>query len=473
MAVDNSVWHKLGSPTNIMAPMVDHSDLPFRMLGRKHGVQLCFTPMLHAALFDLNEKYREEMFTTCDEDRPLVVQFCANDPEVLLRAARRVEHQCDAVDINFGCPQAIAKSGYYGAFLQDDWTLISRLVSTLHKNLSVPVTCKIRILDSVEKTVEYARMVEAAGCQLLTVHGRDRSQKGQSTGLANWDVIRAVKEALTIPVFANGNILYHGDVLRCIDSTGVNGVMSAEGLLYNPALFSGHLLPLWLLSEEYLELCAVHPIPVAWIKGHLHKLWHKALPHFTTLRERLNCAANLDDIHAVVVDLKAELQALEKSPSCNVVCPKTQLPIWLCQPFIRPLPPTLSSAEVLLAAQRAQNTATPIIGNAEDWITKGMNPTPIIGKKRRDDGEEGGGTNPKRQKTAAEKKAERVLKSARELCCNFVEGKRCTSFAKSRCIWRFCQQCCRQANQVCEPHRTVPRKQSTIAQPDTSCESSD
>lgn len=97
----------------------------------------------------------------------------------------------------------------------------------MHAELDVPVTCKIRIFPSVEKTVRYARMLQEAGCQMLTVHGRLREQRGQATGLADWDQIRAVVEALDIPVIANGNILFHDDIQRCLDYTKACGVMTA------------------------------------------------------------------------------------------------------------------------------------------------------------------------------------------------------------------------------------------------------
>jgi tRNA-dihydrouridine synthase 1 len=100
-------------------------------------------------------------------DGPLFVQFCANDPDILLAAARMVEPFCDAVDLNLGCPQGIAKKGKYGAFLMDDLKLIERLVRTLDERLErVPITCKIRVFETVEKTVEYAKMVEAAGASV-------------------------------------------------------------------------------------------------------------------------------------------------------------------------------------------------------------------------------------------------------------------------------------------------------------------
>uniref|UniRef100_T1J7A8 DUS-like FMN-binding domain-containing protein n=1 Tax=Strigamia maritima TaxID=126957 RepID=T1J7A8_STRMM len=102
--------HENGAnPRFFAAPMVDLSHLAFRQLCRKYGAQVCYTPMFHASMFSANPGYRAENFTTCSQDRPLVVQFCANNPEKFVHAAKLVQDECDAVDLNLGCPQVIAK----------------------------------------------------------------------------------------------------------------------------------------------------------------------------------------------------------------------------------------------------------------------------------------------------------------------------------------------------------------------------
>ena len=225
---------------------------------------LAYTPMLHARMFVETTKYRNHHFQPLREgdlktssapsetaqglyldghptlDRPLIVQFCANDADNLLKAAQCVQPYCDAVDLNLGCPQGIARKGNYGAFLQEDWNLIHRLISNLRDHLDVPVTAKMRILETKEKTLEYAKVLLAAGASIITVHGRQRDQKGHRTGLADWSVIRYLRDNLPpqTVMFANGNILRHEDLSRCLEVTGADGVMSAEGNLYDPTIFA-------------------------------------------------------------------------------------------------------------------------------------------------------------------------------------------------------------------------------------------
>ncbi|KAJ8770620.1 hypothetical protein K2173_021267 [Erythroxylum novogranatense] len=302
-------WRKLGEPKLIVAPMVDNSELPFRMLCRKYGAEAAYTPMLHSRIFTECEKYRSQEFTTCKEDRPLFVQFCANDPDTLLEAARRVEPFCDYVDINLGCPQRIARRGNYGAFLMDNLPLVKTLVEKLDTNLNVPVSCKIRIFPKLEDTIMYAKMLEEAGCLLLAVHGRTRDEKDGKKIRADWKIIKAVKNAVKIPVLANGNIRHMDDVHLCLEETGADGVLSADSLLENPALFAGFRTAEWVvdgeeifengnldqadLLVEYLKLCEIYPVPWRMIRAHVHKMlgdWFRIQPH---VRESLNAQSRL------------------------------------------------------------------------------------------------------------------------------------------------------------------------------------
>ncbi|XP_071702859.1 uncharacterized protein [Rutidosis leptorrhynchoides] len=310
-----SHWRSLGEPKLIVAPMVDNSELPFRILCRKYGAEAAYTPMLHSRIFSENEKYRLQEFTTCKEDRPLFVQFCANDPDTLLEAARRVEAYCDYVDINLGCPQRIARRGNYGAFLMDKLPLIKSLVEKLAFNLHVPVSCKIRIFPDLQDTLNYAKMLEDAGCSLLAVHGRTRDEKDGKKIRANWDAIRAVKTALKIPVLANGNIRHMDDVQNCLDQTGADGVLSAESLLENPALFAGFKsVDQGDLVVEYLKLCEKYPVPWRMIRSHVHKMlgeWFRVYPH---VREDLNKQSKLS--FEFMYDMVNRLRDLRVATPC-------------------------------------------------------------------------------------------------------------------------------------------------------------
>lgn len=156
--------------------------------------------MFHAKLFSTCSKYRSEHFpdgqyALLQEGGPLIVQFCANDPQILLAAAKLVEADTavSAIDLNLGCPQDIARRGHYGSYLQNEWPLIHTMLSTLVAHVDKPITAKIRVFENVEKTIAYAKMIQSTGISLLTVHGRLQRQKGHLTGLADWEQIRQVK----------------------------------------------------------------------------------------------------------------------------------------------------------------------------------------------------------------------------------------------------------------------------------------
>lgn len=297
---DNYKFFKnvLGSPKFIVAPMVDQSELPFRMQTRKYGAQLVYTQMFNANSYVNSPEYREYNMRTCPQDRPLIVQFAGHDPQVLLQAAKMVQDQCEAIDINLGCPQGIAKRGRYGAFLMEELELLDEIVSTLVNGLKVPVTCKTRIYDDFERSIKLCETLVNAGASMLVIHGRRRDQKGQSTGPANWEMLRKIKQHFgkRIPIVANGGISCYEDINRCLLHTGCDGVMTSEAILENPALFANIKLSPLDLAEEYLQLCRIYPVwHIKSIRSHIMKFLHRYSCRHLEVRDKIATAHSLKE----------------------------------------------------------------------------------------------------------------------------------------------------------------------------------
>ncbi|XP_039467500.1 tRNA-dihydrouridine(16/17) synthase [NAD(P)(+)]-like [Oreochromis aureus] len=418
-------WRKtLKEARYVVAPMVDQSELAWRLLSRRHGAQLCYTPMLHAQVFVRDANYRRENLYSevCEEDRPLITQFCANDPEVFLQAALLAQDYCDAIDLNLGCPQMIAKRGHYGVFLQDEWDLLEKMVSLANEKLKVPITCKIRVFKEVEKTVRYAQMLEKAGCQLLTVHGRTKDQKGAMTGIASWEHIKAVRQAVNIPVFANGNIQHLSDVERCIQETGVQGVMSAEGNLHNPALFEGRSPPVWEMAEEYLEVVKRYPpCTLSYVRAHLFKLWHHTLQIHQDLREELAKVKTLEGLADVSKQLRLRCQEeIAKGKDSEDKESGLPFPRWICQPYVRPVPKETvtngNSQESVVKKTVCQKRALEDCDGSADTLSKNKQ------KKR--------SRNPKKNFCPEQKP-------------KYIKCEQCGNPKGNKCVFSLCRGCCK------------------------------
>eukprot|EP01060_Flectonema_neradi_P005690 TRINITY_DN13814_c0_g1_i1.p1 TRINITY_DN13814_c0_g1~~TRINITY_DN13814_c0_g1_i1.p1 ORF type:complete len:449 (+),score=59.60 TRINITY_DN13814_c0_g1_i1:65-1411(+) len=303
------LYEMLGRPVKVVAPMVDASELSFRLLCKRYGADLCYSPMINSAMFikEKQDSYRLREFSTCPADTNMFVQFCGHDPEILVEAGRMVERTgAKAIDLNLGCPQGIAKKGFYGAFLMDDIPLIRNLISAMDTNLSLPVTAKIRIFPDPLHTIAYAKTLVDAGATMLGVHGRLREAKGVAPGPADWNQIKMVREALPdVPMFANGNIWSYSDMASCLEATTCDGVMSADTLLWEPRLFSNpdrflvsgrHFavknvearLQAIATAEEYLDICETHRTQVCQIKNHVYKITHQSLQLHPDIRAKIS-----------------------------------------------------------------------------------------------------------------------------------------------------------------------------------------
>lgn len=359
------LYEKLGNPKKIVAPMVDGSDLAWRIISRKYGADLCYSPMIHSRLFAEHQKFRDTVLSPLDGkpglDRPLIMQFCGNDPDTLLSAAKHVEDKCDAVDINFGCPQGIARRGHYGSFLMDEWELVYSLIHKLHTELSIPVTAKIRVFDDWEKSLKYAQMCLDAGAQFLTIHGRTREMKGQRTGLADWKLIRYLRDNLPKDTifFANGNILYQDDIERCMEATKCDAVMSAEGNLTNPGVFwtktndrDKQFPRVDKFVRQYFEIvkkCGEGESKRCF-KTHLFKCLQNYLSIETGIRQkigRINKKTSWEELDAIVKDIEEsiakifEQDDIEKLDEIKIDEKEPwggryrDIPYWRLQPYFR------------------------------------------------------------------------------------------------------------------------------------------
>lgn len=203
--------------------MVRYSKLPFRLLCASYNTHLTYTPMILAKEFIRSPHARASDFTTCPLDRPLVVQFASKSPSDISRAAEMAKPYCDGVNLNCGCPQSWACQEGVGAALMKSPELVAEMVRAVKERCGEGfcVSVKIRVHNDVEETRRFVRIVEEAGVDYITVHGRTKNTR--SSEPVDLEKIRAVKEVAAVPVLANGDVWSAEDVKRIVEFTGVDG----------------------------------------------------------------------------------------------------------------------------------------------------------------------------------------------------------------------------------------------------------
>ncbi len=222
-----------------LAPMEEHTNLPFRLLMKQHGASLVCTERIDAADVARRDRRALRMLATSSQEAPRVGQISGADAAVLAEAARVVEeHGFDVVDLNFECPiRRLVQRGEGGALLAHP-DLIEGLVAAVVRAVTIPVTLKIRSGPdaTAETAVEIARRAEAAGAAAVDVHARSVAQA--YVGGPDWGVVARVKAAVGIPVLGSGGIRVPSDAVRFLAETGADGVAVGRGCLGNPWIFA-------------------------------------------------------------------------------------------------------------------------------------------------------------------------------------------------------------------------------------------
>lgn len=309
----------------ILAPMAGVSDVPFREICMSQGADLAVAEMLGCDVQQWHNRKNRDRLRRARHAGPQIVQIAGSDPDMMAEAAiANVALGADVIDINMGCPAKKVLQRAAGSALLRDPALVERILRSIRSAVEVPVTLKIRTgwSPALRNGIDIARLAEDCGISMLTVHGRTRECRFR--GEAEYDTIAAIKQAVTIPVIANGDITSGEKAAAVLKHTGADGIMIGRAAQGQPWLFRAvqHYLQhgrlptppeamerARVMQQHITRIHAFYEAPKALVFARKHISWYSEhLPLGRELRQQFNALDNIDEQQALLRRYEEQLK---------------------------------------------------------------------------------------------------------------------------------------------------------------------